>query len=490
MSVALNQIYSFRRPAQSPLGGPPRGHTEVGQFIILSMLLHVLFIVLFGDSSGGGSSRASQLLGGFSASLQARGTNSLGTNTPGANNIAAAPSPNGTSADAAIARQAQFQNQVIPRLVPEAENRTGSEIGPVLESPIQPLRPSLAAIPGAASSEPDKLAIPDALPALPIMSKTVVQPATAFVIPALKPAAAVVTAAAAVTAPAPAPAPGPAPAVNTLAPIDPLPRTLPLSVPKPIELNVAPSVNREFVPYVPPTLAVAPPTLPASIPTISPAAPIAPMDLPPVTPIALPSLAPPKIEREFVAPANVEVREPLVVPPTMATIAPTAQNLPRDAITGAAASASSVPPASASVSPALVGAPNAQPSLEPLRAATGAPMGAASTAQPKSVDDIFGPRRDGGSIPGGQASGSTPPAKSLDLDAARRSARESTSERSGPRTLFPFPTAPKAAVKSDVTKIFDKALKRTDCKDAYADMGLAAVIPLVRDAIKQDGCKW
>jgi len=83
-----------------------------------------------------------------------------------------------------------------------------------------------------------------------------------------------------------------------------------------------------------------------------------------------------------------------------------------------------------------------------------------------------------------------PPAKRLDLDAARRSARESTGERSGPRTLFPFPTAPKAAVKSDVTKIFDKALKRTDCKDAYADMGLAAVIPLVRDAIKQDGCKW
>ena len=368
------------------------------------------------------------------------------------------------------------------------------------------------------------MAIPDALPALPILSKTVVQPVTAFVIPAPKPAATAVT------------VPASAPAVDALAPIEPLPRTLPLSVPKPIELNVAPSINREFGPYVPPALAVAPPTLPAPIPTISPSAPIAPMVLPPVSPIAMPSLAPPEIEREFVAPANIEVREPLVVPPPIAAIAPTtqpktatefvpvaapalapvvapnvpqqplrlatpnsrpsavtapaqtdrnlaspAQNMPRDAATGAATPASSVP-----ASPRSVGAPNGQLSGQPA----GAPTAATSTLQPKSTDDIFGPRRDAGSNPSGQVSDSMPPAKSLDLDAARRSARESTGERSGPRTLFPFPTAPKAAVKSDVTKIFDKALKRTDCKDAYADMGLAAVIPLVRDAIKQDGCKW
>ena len=508
MSVALNQIYSFRRSALTPLGSPPREHTQVGQFIILSMLLHVLFIVLFGDSTGGGPSRASQLLGGFSASLQARGTS----------NMAAPPSFNSTSVDAADSQQTQSQS--VSGLMPRAESR--------IESPIQPLQPSVRTIPDASPGEPDKLAIPDALPALPILSKTVVQPVTAFVIPAPKPAATAVT------------VPATAPAVDALAPIEPLPRTLPLSVPKPIELNVAPSINREFGPYVPPALAVAPPTLPAPIPTISPGAPIAPMVLPPVSPIAMPSLAPPEIKREFVAPANIEVREPLVVPPPIATIAPTtlpktapefvpvaapalapvvapnvpqqplqlatpnsrpsavtapaqtdrnlaspAQNMPRDAATGAATPASSVP-----ASPASVGAPNGQLSGQPAGASTGAPTAATSTLQPKSTDDIFGPRRDAGSSPRGQVSDSMPPAKRLDLDAARRSARESTGERSGPRTLFPFPTAPKAAVKSDVTKIFDKALKRTDCKDAYADMGLAAVIPLVRDAIKQDGCKW
>ena len=39
-------------------------------------------------------------------------------------------------------------------------------------------------------------------------------------------------------------------------------------------------------------------------------------------------------------------------------------------------------------------------------------------------------------------------------------------------------------------KIFDKALKRPDCNEAYSDLGLAAVIPLVRDAVKDGGCKW
>ena len=84
--------------------------------------------------------------------------------------------------------------------------------------------------------------------------------------------------------------------------------------------------------------------------------------------------------------------------------------------------------------------------------------------------------------------------KTIDLNAARElarsGARDSRGERTGPRTLFPFPTAPKEVVKPNITKIFDKALKRPDCKDAYADLGLAAVVPLVRDAIKEDGCKW
>jgi hypothetical protein len=63
-------------------------------------------------------------------------------------------------------------------------------------------------------------------------------------------------------------------------------------------------------------------------------------------------------------------------------------------------------------------------------------------------------------------------------------------EGTGPRTLFKFPTAPPPVAKRREQEIFDKALKRPDCKDAYADMGLAAVVPLVRDALTEKGCKW
>ena len=78
----------------------------------------------------------------------------------------------------------------------------------------------------------------------------------------------------------------------------------------------------------------------------------------------------------------------------------------------------------------------------------------------------------------------------LDLDAIRARARAVAGEGSGPRALIAFPTAPKEALKTKEQKIFDKALQRKECKDAYADMGLAAVVPLVVDTVKGDGCKW
>ena len=454
----------------APLDGAPREQVEVGKFIILSMLLHVLLVILFGDSTGGGPSRASQMLGGFSASLQARVTN----------NAPAAPSIKSTTVSGA-----------------DANPRAPRTATPVT---IEPLKPS--AVPAesiaAATAEPtvvaptvpEKVSVPDALPTI---AKSVVKPVSEFVV-----APAEVTPKAAVET---------VPAVDPLPPLSPLPRVQTPTVPKPIELNANPSVSREFAPYVPPIL---PPTLPPSIAPISPAAPIAPLAMPPVTPLALPTIAAPKIEREFVAPANIEVREPLVVPPPISTIAPTTESkterefvpyVPPSVVPNVAPAPAAAPPTAQSTpsnpAPAqpattppdersLAPAPSSSspspatvPSNERVPAATpGSPVPA------KSADDIFGPRRDVG------ATAASAPAKTLDLDAARRSAREGANTGTGPRTLLPFPTAPKPIPKSDMTKIFDKALKRPDCKDAYAEMGLAAVIPLVRDAIKQEGCKW
>ncbi|MBC7623814.1 MAG: hypothetical protein H7232_10540, partial [Aeromicrobium sp.] len=78
----------------------------------------------------------------------------------------------------------------------------------------------------------------------------------------------------------------------------------------------------------------------------------------------------------------------------------------------------------------------------------------------------------------------------LDLDQLRRQAREATKEESGSRALLPFPMVAKETPKKDMEKIFDKALKRPDCKEVYADLGLLAVVPLLRDAAKDGGCKW
>jgi len=87
---------------------------------------------------------------------------------------------------------------------------------------------------------------------------------------------------------------------------------------------------------------------------------------------------------------------------------------------------------------------------------------------------------------------SAPPASlpKLDLDRLRQRAREVASEGDGQRTLLPFPTIAKEVPKHNIEKIFDKALKRPDCKDEYANFGLAALVPLLRDAVKGDGCKW
>jgi hypothetical protein len=458
-------FHPLRRYAVAPLDGAPRDHVEVGKFVILSMLLHVLFVVLFGDSTGGGSSRASQMLGGFSASLQARVTN----------NAPASPSIKSATTSGA-----------------DANPRASRTTAPVK---IEPLKPSLApaesidaanAAPVAVTPQtaPEKVSVPDALPTI---SKSVVKPVSEFVV-----APAEVT---------------PKAVVETVPPVDPLPplpRAQALTVPKPIELNANPGVSREFAPYVPPIL---PPTLPPSIAPILPTAPIAPLAMPPVTPLALPTIAAPKIEREFVAPANIEVREPLVVPPPISTIAPTtelkterefAPYVPPTVVPNVAPSPATTAPNTvpnttssppATTTPAernFTPAPSSStPATTTAPANERAPAATPGSPTPsKSADDVFGPRRDV------SPAAAPAPAKSLDLDAARRSAREGANERTGPKTLLPFPTAPKPIPKSDMTKIFDKALKRPDCKDAYAEMGLAAVIPLVRDAIKQEGCKW
>jgi hypothetical protein len=77
----------------------------------------------------------------------------------------------------------------------------------------------------------------------------------------------------------------------------------------------------------------------------------------------------------------------------------------------------------------------------------------------------------------------------IDLDSARQRAREIASE--GRNTMFALPGPPKPELKSREQQIFDKALKEPDCRNAYADMGLLAIAPLLWSSVAPERkCKW
>jgi len=116
-----------------------------------------------------------------------------------------------------------------------------------------------------------------------------------------------------------------------------------------------------------------------------------------------------------------------------------------------------------------------------------APAGRDPAGSAATESDIF--TRRGAGPPGSPGAGD--PAPRIDLDQVRRRARELAGESAGPRTLLPFPTVkPPEDTRSKTQQAFDKALKRPDCRDVYAAMGLAAVVPLVLDAVTEKGCKW
>lgn len=116
-----------------------------------------------------------------------------------------------------------------------------------------------------------------------------------------------------------------------------------------------------------------------------------------------------------------------------------------------------------------------------------------AAGEPTRGEQVNPPRSDP-LLPGASTQSPVSPGMSIavptvDLDRIKDRARNLARQGTGPRTAIPFFTAPPPP-KKDVEKAFDKALKRPECKDAYADMGLAAVVPLIRDALTEKGCKW
>ena len=75
-----------------------------------------------------------------------------------------------------------------------------------------------------------------------------------------------------------------------------------------------------------------------------------------------------------------------------------------------------------------------------------------------------------------------PPRLNLELP------RPGTTPGQAARGLLPVLPAPPAA-RSKLAEDIEKAAKK-DCRTAYSGMGLLAVVPLARDSVKDNGCRW
>ena len=417
---------------------------SLDQFVLLSLMLHVLVIVLFGDSNGGGARRGEKLWGALTVTVQ------------------------GLLPISGVGLK--LDRDITPRTRADA----APPPAPALREPSQK-REEIAPASASAIPSPEQTVVPVPSPPIelpPLISKDVEKPETEFVVPkplieqptarpatqaprevTTVPAPTLAIPVVAVPAPESTAPPKTEPAIVSPLPssktIEPNPAAEPVTIPATAPPPLPPKIERDIAKPALPSPAATPTPREVVPPTVQPVAP-APIkpELESVQPVALPTEPKP---REI----------PVAMPPALRADTPTAK---REVATPAAPPSAVVAPA-----PTQVGTPVAKPS------------GNANT------DGDLSKQRNDARTPGLESPGlPTPPA--IDLDAVRRRARELSG--GGPRTVFPFPTAPQPKPKSKVEQAFDKALKKNDCREAYADLGLAAVVPLVLDAVREGGCKW
>ena len=140
---------------------------------------------------------------------------------------------------------------------------------------------------------------------------------------------------------------------------------------------------------------------------------------------------------------------------------------PVPASTGAPAAAGLAPPAGAALHDAAAGNP-------PAAALRAVPGGGAPDAGATLGHDVATPP----SLP------ASAPRLNLDLVRPRGGAISAQGGR-GLLPLLPHPPEAKSKLADDIEKA-----GRADCRKAYASLGLAAVLPLAIDAVRDKGCKW
>ena len=438
------------------------------QFVLLSMLLHLLVVLVFGTSTTSGARRGDGWQGPLDVTLRQ-------LSPERGSSFTLAPGADVEQSGAALLRRMEGATTA-PVALPRVK---AVEPAAPPETPRAPPLPAPSPAPAEVRDTVPEVSLSPRTPpveALPRLDRTAPEEVDK---PLSTPA---------VTPPKPAPPPAEkeiAPREFALPPMAPLERIVP---PK-VERQVTPAIElppRE-VPVAPP----APPVefrsrevpAPASVEKAAPAkiereqtppAEAKPREVPVPDVVPIERIAPPAIERNLAPPvellspskAPVETAAPARVAPAR-DAAPAAPPAPRSAPADVApASAPGKPTPSRTETPAAG---------EPQRLRFGAP----------SVDEeLFGTKRD---APAAEAG--APPA--VTVESMKKRAREIAAEGSRSRgVLNLIPPPPPVERRDKLAEDIAKAAK-PDCRTAYAGMGLLAVVPLVASSVSNSGgCNW
>ncbi len=278
--------------------------------------------------------------------------------------------------------------------------------------------------------------------------------------------------------------------------------TAPVVIPPLLDRIVTPDRTPELTPF----------RMPPPTPVQEAPVPVAPAPSPPQAP-AVEKRPAPRVERAIAEPPPVPA--PVVVQPV-----PVPVPLPERVITTPA----EISPVASPVIPALPDTPIVErPPLEvpalPVEATTAreAPLAVPSTPMPvpqptpqreapTRIERAPLPREEPALQPAPfRPSGPSidspvnrarepgtkydPTAPTLDLEAMRQRAGEMARAGTGNRAVLPFPMPPVPPKKSKMETAIENA-RKPDCRTAYANLGLAAVVPLIANEFGEGTCKW
>jgi hypothetical protein len=434
------------------------------QFVLLSMLLHMLVVLMFGTATLGGARRGDGWLGPLDVTLRQlspeRGSGF--TLAPGAEaqppGAALLRRMEGAAKSPAATKQV---TTAAPAAAPESSNATPAPTPSPPSVEVREVVPEISLTPRPTPA--------DALPRLDRSAPEEVD----------KPLA----------APAVTP-PKVAPQDFTLPPVAPLERIVPpklerqLAHPvelRPREVPVAPGAPpaalkpREEETPVPAPIEKA---VPVKVEREeAPAVEAKPRDMPVPQAVPIERIAPAPIERTLSP--SIELPAPDKAPVEAAV---PARALPTPAPAPARESAQTVQPAprAAPIDVAPAGAPGRSPAARTETPASGDRI---RFGAPSVEDEIFGTKRDAPAAESG-----APPA--VTVESMKKRAREIAAEGSGSRGVLNMIPPPPVEKKDKLAEDIAKAAK-PDCRTAYAGLGLLAVVPLVASSVGNNGgCNW